>query len=178
MWKFPNQGLNPCHSSHNTRFLTHCTTRELCSLLFSSFFFWGGGGGRTLEQPLRGDPWGDYRSGQDQGGGGTAEGTLALRLYTPGAPVQTCQEGVSLTNPSVPQSLDLINGKIKIKPTSHGVWGNMYHMCSSFVNCHIQVKVLTSSVCGRNSKEKPDHLEEAESPRKWEGITEWNEDLR
>ena len=28
-WKFPGQGLNPCHSSDSTRTLTHWATREL-----------------------------------------------------------------------------------------------------------------------------------------------------
>ena len=29
MQKFLGQGSNPCHSSDNTRSLTHCTTREV-----------------------------------------------------------------------------------------------------------------------------------------------------
>ena len=40
MWKFPDQGSNPCHSSNqshysdNTRSLTHWATRELLPVLF------------------------------------------------------------------------------------------------------------------------------------------------
>lgn len=34
-FQFPNKGLNPDHSSENTRSLTHCTARELCNSLGS-----------------------------------------------------------------------------------------------------------------------------------------------
>lgn len=33
MWKFQDQGFNPCYNSDNTGFLTHWATRELWSLL-------------------------------------------------------------------------------------------------------------------------------------------------
>ena len=36
MWKFPGQGLNACHSSDNTGFLTCCTTRELLNQLLQA----------------------------------------------------------------------------------------------------------------------------------------------
>ena len=39
MQKFPGQGLNPSHSSDNTRSLTHWATRNSCTLIFYGFFF-------------------------------------------------------------------------------------------------------------------------------------------
>jgi len=40
MWKFPGLGLNGGHCSDNTRYLTHCTTRELMvCFIFKGFFF-------------------------------------------------------------------------------------------------------------------------------------------
>ena len=42
MWKFPGQGLSPCHSSHpghcsdKARSLTHCASRELSGYLLST----------------------------------------------------------------------------------------------------------------------------------------------